>query len=63
MSLDAFDFLCISQDKAYYLQFDGAIAYQLLGHLQEIIAEKNFNVNLEDVTQRVGIISIQGPNR
>lgn len=52
----------ILQNKLYYVVSEGAFSHHFKTHLQEAITEKNFNINIVDVTNRKGIISIQGPH-
>ena len=40
----------------------GAIGEHAWGHIQDIINEKKFNVKLIDISEEVGMLSIQGPN-
>lgn len=42
---------------------DGVYANQTLAHINGAIREREFNVRLEDISERFGILSIQGPNR
>lgn len=42
---------------------DGASANQTLSHIQSAVAERKFDVTVQDVTDKIGIISIQGPQR
>lgn len=51
------------QENAYYIVADGAYANQTLAHINETIYERQFNVTLEDLTDQLGILSIQGPKR
>lgn len=51
------------QDNGYYIVADGASTYHTLSHIQAAIAERKFDVNVQNVTDRVGIISVQGPQR
>lgn len=41
----------------------GASAYQSLAHIQAAIQEKGFLANVTDVTDNMGVISLQGPER
>lgn len=41
----------------------GASANHTLAHIKSTIAEKNFNVKVNDVTKQMGILSIQGRER
>lgn len=40
----------------------GASAHHTLTHFREAIAEKKFDARVNDVTDQLGVISIQGPN-
>lgn len=39
----------------------GASAYQTFAHIQAAIQEKEFAANVTDVTDKMGVISLQGP--
>lgn len=41
----------------------GMSSYHTRTHINKIIREKGFNVSLHDVTDQIGILSVQGPNR
>lgn len=41
---------------------DGTYANHTLAHIKETIAEQRFKANVTDLTDQIGIISIQGPN-
>ncbi|XP_055319034.1 sarcosine dehydrogenase, mitochondrial-like [Sitodiplosis mosellana] len=45
----------------YYIVGDGAYASHTLAHINETIDERRFNVTVRDLTDEMGIISIQGP--
>lgn len=38
-------------------------AHQILAHINEAIAEREFDVIVENLSDQIGIISIQGPKR
>lgn len=38
-------------------------AYHAWTHMNKVIKERGYNVSLYDVTEQVGILSVQGPNR
>ena len=40
----------------------GAIGQYAWGHLNEVIHEKGFRVNLADFSEDAGLLSVQGPN-
>ena len=48
--------------KGYYLAIGGAIGQFAWCHLQREIHAQRFNVNLKDVSEQAGMLSIQGPN-
>ncbi|XP_066918580.1 sarcosine dehydrogenase, mitochondrial-like [Clytia hemisphaerica] len=48
--------------KGYYLAIGGAIGQFAWCHLQREIHAQKFNVNLKDVSEQAGMLSIQGPN-
>lgn len=41
----------------------GTAAYHTWAHMNKVIQEKGFDVSLHDVTEQIGILSVQGPNR
>lgn len=41
----------------------GASAYHTIAHLREAIVEKSLQATVRDVTEDLGILSLQGPNR
>ena len=47
----------------YYLAAGGAAAQQNLSHIQNVIQDEKFNVHILDNTERLGLLSIQGPKR
>lgn len=53
----------IMQGNAYYIVADGEYADHTLAHINEVIAEKNFNVTVKDLRDKIAMVSIQGPNR
>lgn len=52
----------IFKGKAFYIVAGGASASQTIAHIKEAIQKKNFSANITDVTQEMGVLSIQGPN-
>lgn len=52
----------IFKGKAFYIVAGGASATQTIAHIQEAIRKKDFNANITDVTQEMGVLSLQGPN-
>lgn len=62
MAIDL-DLLYIFQKKSYYIVSTGTFTNHFVSHIRETIAEKNFDVEIKNVTNQIGIISIQGFNR
>lgn len=58
--LNIFLFLC--QNDGYLIVSDGAFAHNTVAHIAEGIAQKEFDVTINDVTDCFEILSIQGPN-
>ncbi|XP_076284985.1 E3 ubiquitin-protein ligase HERC2 isoform X2 [Lasioglossum baleicum] len=52
----------IFKDIAFYVVSSGAAAYHTWAHINKVIEEKGFDVSLHDVTEQIGILSVQGPN-
>ncbi|KAG7197764.1 hypothetical protein KM043_001583 [Ampulex compressa] len=52
----------IFKDKAFYIVVGGMSAYQAWSHVNKVIAEGAFDVSLHDVTEQIGVLSVQGPN-
>lgn len=52
----------LDQGDGYLIVADGAFAHNTIAHISEGIDRKNFDVILNDVTDRLGILSVQGPN-
>ncbi|XP_057317314.1 sarcosine dehydrogenase, mitochondrial-like [Hydractinia symbiolongicarpus] len=46
----------------YYLAIGGAIGQHAWGHISDVIYDQKFNVELKDISESVGMLSIQGPN-
>ena len=44
----------------YYLAIGGAIGEHAWGHINDVIYEQKFNVNLKDISESVGMLSVQG---
>lgn len=38
-------------------------SYHTWAHINKIVREKDFNVSVHNVTEQIGILSVQGPNR
>lgn len=51
------------QGNAYYIVTDGDYADHTLAHINETIIEQRLNVEVKDLRDKIGIISIQGPKR
>lgn len=41
----------------------GASAYQTYAHIKSAIKQKGYDATVTDVTDKLGVISIQGPQR
>lgn len=41
----------------------GMSSYHTWAHVNKVIKEKGFNVSVHNVTEQIGILSVQGPNR
>lgn len=41
----------------------GMSSYHIWAHINKIVREKDFSVSVHNVTEQIGILSIQGPNR
>lgn len=50
------------QEPGYYIVAGGASAYHTISHINEGIRHQGFNVKLSDITQDIGVLSLQGPN-
>ena len=46
----------------YMLDIGGAIGEHAWGHLKDVIYDKEFNVNLMDHSEEIGMLSVQGPH-
>ena len=42
---------------------NGISIYHTWAHMKKAIMEKGFDVSLHDVSEQIGILSVQGPNR
>lgn len=49
--------------KGFYIVSGGASAYYTYSHLTTTIRQKGFDAQVSDVTEDIGVLSIQGPNR
>ncbi|XP_017887261.1 sarcosine dehydrogenase, mitochondrial [Ceratina calcarata] len=52
----------IFKDKAFYILTNDSSYYQTWAHMSKVIEEKGFDVTLHDVTEQIGVLSVQGPN-
>lgn len=52
----------IFKEKAFYIVTSGASAYHTWAHTTKVIEERGFDVSLHDVTEQIGILSVQGRN-
>jgi len=41
----------------------GMSSYHTWAHISKVIREQGFNVSVHNVTEQIGILSVQGPNR
>lgn len=48
--------------RGYYIVAGGASAFHTFNHIQKSIRDRAFQATVEDVTEKMGVISIQGPN-
>lgn len=62
MAIDL-NLLYIFQKKLYYIVSTGTFTNHFISHIRETITEKDFDVEIKNVTNQIGIISIQGFNR
>lgn len=54
--------LCL-KDIGYYIVSDGSSPTHLIAHIEKAILEKKYKVDITNVTEEIGIISVQGRNR
>ncbi|XP_017789303.1 PREDICTED: sarcosine dehydrogenase, mitochondrial [Habropoda laboriosa] len=52
----------IFKERAFYIVSSGVSAYHTWAHINKVIAENSFDVSLHDITEQIGILSVQGPN-
>lgn len=52
----------IFKGQGYYIVAGGASANHTLAHIRESIKNRGLKAKVTDVTYRIGVISIQGPN-
>jgi Glycine cleavage system T protein (aminomethyltransferase) len=64
---DVCDILCslvlFSQGRGFYIVTNGLSSYHTWAHIHYILSEKNFKVGLTDLSEKIGVLSIQGPKR
>nr|XP_968443.1 PREDICTED: sarcosine dehydrogenase, mitochondrial [Tribolium castaneum] len=51
----------ILKGKGYYIVAGGASGYQTVSHFKKELAKKNFKAVISDITDKLGVLSIQGP--
>lgn len=51
------------QGFGFYITTAGGSSYHTWAHIKSVLNEKNFNVDFTDVCEKVGVLSVQGPNR
>ncbi|KAL1506279.1 hypothetical protein ABEB36_005671 [Hypothenemus hampei] len=51
----------ILKGKGYYIVAGGQSGYQTKSHLRKQLYKKNFKSRISEITERLGILSIQGP--
>ncbi|GBM72943.1 Sarcosine dehydrogenase, mitochondrial [Araneus ventricosus] len=49
------------KDSCYYVAAGGAAAQQSLTHIRNVIQDEKFRVSISDATERIGLLSVQGP--
>ena len=49
------------QERGFYIAAAGGAAYQNLAHITKTVQDKGFNVRLEDKSEDMGMLSLQGP--
>lgn len=52
----------IFKDRAFYILTNDSTGFQTWAHMSKVIEEKGFDVTLHDVTEQIGVLSVQGPN-
>ncbi|XP_072748351.1 sarcosine dehydrogenase, mitochondrial-like isoform X2 [Anoplolepis gracilipes] len=52
----------IFKGKAFYIVSGGMSSYHTWAHINKVAREKDFNVSVHNVTEQIGILSVQGPN-
>ncbi|GFU32187.1 sarcosine dehydrogenase, mitochondrial, partial [Nephila pilipes] len=54
-------YICFCAGFGFYVAAGGAAAQQSLTHISQVIQNEKFRVSISDVTEKVGLLSIQGP--
>ena len=49
------------QGRGFYIAAAGGAAYQNLAHITKTVQDQGFNVNIDDMSQDMGMLSLQGP--
>jgi glycine cleavage system aminomethyltransferase T len=49
--------------SGYYLAVGGAFAHQVATHVRNVIHDRGLRCRLDDATEDMGLISVQGPHR
>lgn len=49
-------------EYGFYIAAGGGSQYHILSHIRSVLQDKKFNVKLENRTEEMGILSVQGPN-
>ncbi|XP_011689604.1 PREDICTED: sarcosine dehydrogenase, mitochondrial [Wasmannia auropunctata] len=52
----------IFKGKAFYIVSGGMSSYHTWAHISKVIRDKGFHVSVHNVTEQIGILSVQGPN-
>jgi hypothetical protein len=52
-----------SQGRGFYIVTNGLSAYHTWAHIHCILSEENFKVGLTDLSEKIGVLSVQGPKR
>jgi glycine cleavage system aminomethyltransferase T len=52
-----------SQGRGFYIVTNGLSAYHTWAHIHYVVSEKNFRVGLTDLSEKIGVLAVQGPKR
>ena len=52
-----------SQGRGFYIVTNGLSAYHTWAHIHYILSEGNFKVGLTDLSEKIGVLSVQGQKR